>query len=544
MSAWPFRKGIGFRGEEPAKVGTTESLPDPEERRSLFSQGQNKAAIAGRLAKIGEEVKAPEFMAPREQIKIKAPEGSPTFSKNPVTGKFEKTKLEIPDLTEADARLGKLRIKLDQATKKFDTIQEVIDNINSRTDIDDARKAKLIQKVHDNQISPSGEVPNNPSTIGKVNDFSKTMLASTDISAPGRQGLPLWYTKAFWTSWDDMFKSWGSQKAYDDIMKGIGEKELFKTQFNAKGEKIPSFAEKSGLSLTDTINTREERFGSKIAEMLPGVKRSERAYVAFLNKLRSDHFEKLINSAEELGLNPKGDPKLASDIAKFVNVSTGRGDLGRFEQDAELLRKTFFSPRFTASRLNMLDPRYYANLDPFARKQAIKSGLALVSASAALNTMYSFAFGGTVDMDPTSTDFMKTKIGNTRMDPNAGVQQPVVLIARLAADLARRGPGILDTAFSPEFGGSRQFKFNETTPQDRVLNFAANKLNPVQSFMLAYMRGTDFDQKPFELKRAIINRATPIMIQDIKSLYDEQDPALLGLIPFAAVGQGMNTYSR
>ncbi len=539
----------------PRSHGSVNEAP-PIERSNLFRRGDNKA-IQNRLGNITKEVSAFGDQT-SQKIDLSGPKdpnapiqigeaGGVLPKRNQVTGKMESTKPSsgnLPGPPISDDAIRRMQIKFNEATKRFNTIDEVIKNIEGRTDIDNIKKQKLINKVHENQISSTGEVPNNPSILGQANNFSKTMLASYDVSAPGRQGLALWNTKAFWTSMDDMFKSWGSERAYKELKDGISERELFKTQFDSKGKVVKSFAEQSGLSLPDILGGREERFAKSFAEMFPGVRPSERAYTGFLNKLRADHFETLIGQAEAMGLDPKHNMKLSKDIAEFVNTATGRGDLGRFEKHADLLNAAFFSPRFMASRMQMLDPRYYlSEQDPFVRRQKLKSAMALAGASVTMNTLYSLA-GGQTSLDPTSTDFMKSVFGKTRMDPNAGIQQPIVLTARLMADLARRGPKILDSAFSGDWNGAKQYAFKDRTAQDTMLNYVENKASPVASFLAAYARGTDFDQKPFELKRALINRVTPIMTQDLLAIIQENDPKLLGLVPFAVAGQGMSTYSR
>jgi hypothetical protein len=493
--------------------------------------------LPDRLANVAKEAEG------IEPIKIENPD-RPMFppKRNPVTGKMESTKPSSGNLPEPPLS-DKEAIKLREKLKKFNTIEEVIDNAKNRTDLSEAQKAKLIDRINANQISATGEVPNNPGIVGQANNISKTLLTSYDISAPGRQGLALWNTKAFWTSWDDMFKSWGSQRAYNELKEGIKSKEMFKDAFDANGKRIKSFAEESGLSLPDILGGREERFAKSFAEKFPGVKASERAYTGFLNKLRADHFETLINQAEALGLNPKGNPKLAQDIAKFVNTATGRGSLGPLEQYANGLNQVFFSPRYMASRLQMLNPMYYANMEPFARKQALKSLAALTGASATINGLYAMA-GADVSLDPTSADFMKSKFGNVRMDPNTGLQQPIVLGTRLIKEIMDKGPGMMSDALSPSFTGSQ----GRPGPYDHsagkyVGQFMMNKFGPVASFLTAISTGTDFDYKPFELKRAILQRTVPIMAQDIYSLMSE-DPSMGVLIPFAAAGQGVSAYSR
>ena len=129
------------------------------------------------------------------------------------------------------------------------------------------------------------------------------------------------------------------------------------------------------------------------------------------------------------------------------------------------------------------------------------------------------------------------------MDPNAGVQQPLVLVQRLMADSAKMAQNVA----SREFGigkpaGDR--KFGERDSVQMASEFAMQRLAPVQSFVVAFLRGTDFDYKDFNTKQAIVKRVVPLLAQDIYDLAQDEPELIPFLVPGAALGQGMNTYSR
>src|SRR5690606_29468999 len=94
---------------------------------------------------------------------------------------------------------------------------------------------------------------------------------------------------------------------------------------------------KSGLAFThlgDQLSGREEAFMSRQADKIPGVKRSERAYTGFLNKLRADTFDSIVTKAKEAGIDVEADPDGLKTLARFVNNATGRGDLGSLNSSA------------------------------------------------------------------------------------------------------------------------------------------------------------------------------------------------------------------
>jgi hypothetical protein len=96
------------------------------------------------------------------------------------------------------------------------------------------------------------------------------------------------------------------------------------------------------------------------------------------------------------------------------------------------LNTLFFSPRLMASRLNFMDPTWYMRLDPYARKQALKSLGKLGVFGAGAGAAGAVA-GGKIGTDPRSSDFGKIRFGNTRLDPLGGFSQYLVAGSRLAS---------------------------------------------------------------------------------------------------------------
>lgn len=380
----------------------------------------------------------------------------------------------------------------------------------------------------------------------EVRDANRALLTSFDFSAAGRQGKPLMMTKAYWTSFDDMFKSWGSQRAYDNVIESINELPSFqRTQYqtvNKAGKtvtKTASLAERAGLD----IGGKEETFKSNFAEnLIPGVKRSERAYSAFLNKLRADHFNTMVNDARNMGLNPDKNDVVLKQIGSFINDATGRGGLGRLEQAAPILNEVFFAPRLMASRVNMykrwLNPKTYSNENPVVRKQALKSLLSTVGFGLTVGEVARQA-GAQVNNDPRSSDFRKAKIGNTRIDPFSGFQQYAVGAARLlSGETVSTSPKHYGREYDLTSGD-----FGMPTRASIVSQFAQNKLAPIPSLVWSWMEGKDWSGEPFEVKAAILDRTVPIVMQDLYELYQE-DPNLLPLGILPVFGEGLQTYGR
>src|SRR5690606_16281417 len=117
------------------------------------------------------------------------------------------------------------------------------------------------------------------------------------------------------------------------------------------------------------------------------------------------------------GITPKTAPEEFKGLADFVNTATGRTQIKSktLKSAQPLLNAIFFSPRFLASRAQMLNPAWYMRLPPQSRKRAAKSMLKLAGTGLALASLAKLG-GADVETDPRSSDFMKIRIGDTRYD--------------------------------------------------------------------------------------------------------------------------------
>lgn len=413
------------------------------------------------------------------------------------------------------------------------------------------------------------QIPMDDSKLAQVANLPRTLMASVDMSAPLRQGLGLIHKKAFWTALPDMVKAWGSEDAYRGIMDSITEKPMFKKTVAPDGKVLPSFAEQSGLKLTDLNNmsTREESIMSKMAEKIPGVRPSERAYTAFLNKLRADTFEQMLTDFKAYsGIDAKNNLALGKDVANFVNTASGRGSLGPLEDSGKALSSVLFSPRLIASRLGMMakggtalfSPETYMLSQPSIRREYLKSLMA-VAAVANTFTQLGRLAGGTVESDPASSDLGKLKLGNSRIDPYGGFQQYIVLAQRLLPEI-----DLSSTGLQGKFGGQmkstvtgREYSLSDTgfgrsTRADVLSRFIRSKTNPIINFAWGMMSGMkEVGGKPMKLtetnlfENAIAQRFIPMVMQDVYEMANDEttSPSEKALATFlGSVGMGVQTY--
>jgi len=278
-----------------------------------------------------------------------------------------------------------------------------------------------------------------PGRLRQLSDalnLPRSLAASFDMSAPLRQGLILTVShpgrasRAFFQMGKDFF----SPKNFGAFTEALRSDPMLPLS-QASGLHLASLGAAGSLGRAGARGGGEEVFRSTLAESIPligrGVKASERAYVGYLDRLRFDVFKDSAKRFEKLGLNPERDAGAFTDLARWINIASGRGSLGKFDRVMGEAGQVFFSPRFMAARLQTFNPMTYVRMHPAVRKQAAKELVALGGAGMGV-TALGKAAGAEVELDPRSTDFGKLRYGHTRIDPSGGFQPYVRLLAQLA----------------------------------------------------------------------------------------------------------------
>lgn len=363
----------------------------------------------------------------------------------------------------------------------------------------------------------------NDAFVNAVN-LPRTLMSSLDMSAPFRQGIVLVGTKQFWKAFASMFKYLGSEKAFQALNEDILTRPSYKQMRDA------------GLFLAGNdrfLSQREEAFMSTWADKIPHVKWSQRAYNGFLNKLRADTFDSLLEQARRAGVNVKPGSKEVKDIAHFINVATGRGNLWKLEQAAVPLSTVFFSPRLIAARLAMLNPAFYVKLSPFARKQAIKQMLTFSSIASTVLGLAA-AGGADVEVDPRSTDFGKIKVGNTRIDMLGGFGQYLTLFGRQVTGETKKGNGDVKSLTEGKYGDDNR--------KTIIARFFENKTSPVASYILNLLDGKNFKGEDVNVPEETLKLFLPMIYGDVKEAVEEYGAkGLTAAVPIM-FGVGVSTY--
>lgn len=363
-----------------------------------------------------------------------------------------------------------------------------------------------------------------------VANVSKTLRSSFDLSAL-RQGFflighdPVKFAKAM-----SAFKALKSDRDFFELAKLIRDDPDYE------------LARKAGLGLTEVgeslLGPHEEGFMSSIAKRVPGVAASERAYVAFLNKLRFDTFKDLVKKSKLQGIDLENNPSYAKEIANFVNIFSGRGPLPKgLERSAQAFNGLFFSPRLMLSRMHILfDWKMYIKASPVVRRAALKSLFGTLGMSAAALSLASLAPGVTVCKDPRNADFAKIKVGNTRIDIMGGLQQYVRMMTQLATQT------YISSTTGKEVTLGEGYK--PLTMYDIFLRQIESKEAPVPAFITKLMKQQNYKGEPLDVTKETFDLFTPMIISDVKELL-KNDPNLLPLevLNFFGIGS-LQTYDQ
>lgn len=369
-----------------------------------------------------------------------------------------------------------------------------------------------------------------------VLNVPRTIMASSDLSAPLRQGITMIHKPEFWKNIPGMIKSMVSEQGFQASQKAIMTRPSYQ-KMRDLGLALSDMPEKGAKG----ISIGEELFMSKLAGKIPGighiVRGSERAYVGFLNNLRADVFDSVMKAAPQ-GVDEKA-------LVNFINSATGRGPLpNSLERAAGVLNATMFSPRLAASRIDLMTrifrPSTYTKLDPFVRKEYIKSISGFFGAMATIQGL-GYLAGAKLEGDPRSSDFNKLRFGKTRMDFGAGFNQYARALSQIVGGRKDVASGRVDNLWDEK---------GQATPLDVIGNFARSKASPLlgmginiasrrtfagEKTQVLPKKGTTKEYLRSEVGRML----TPMILQDVNEIMEE-DPSQLPMTIPALFGAGLD----
>lgn len=357
-------------------------------------------------------------------------------------------------------------------------------------------------------------------------NMPRAVLASGDLSGTARQGLILGLThpSQIPKSFGRQLKAFFSEKLAletDDVLRADPDF----ADFIRHGGYFAPLTEKAG-----NLAIREESFMSGLAEKIPFVRRSERAFITYLNSLRLGAYKSASKAYKAAGATDKE----LKNLARFINLASGRGDLPKdLNKYAPALNALLFSSRLQMSRLQL--PRQLGRMllsgNPYERKEAATALVTFLGGGASLMGLLNASGIATTSLDPRSADFGKLVIGDTRLDIWTGYLQYM----RFAAQL---------------LSGERKSSYGNLNKADRseiAFRFLQSKSSPAFGLLVDLLKGENYMGEPiFNETTGFIktarNRLVPLAVQDIMDAMEQDGVNGLWTAPPAMLGIGTLTY--
>lgn len=312
------------------------------------------------------------------------------------------------------------------------------------------------------------------------------------------------------------------------------EKNALESWEKIKSGKHYELSQRAGLELTDlSAGKHEEQFNSRLAQSIPGVAASERNFTTFMNATRANAFSKIVDSFYK-GDVPISDAKI---IANYVNIATGRGELGSLAHAANALSLGLFSPRLWASRLQLLtgQPLWTSKggINPKARAIVATEYVRSIGGILAILALGAAA-GATVEKDPRSSDFGKMRFGNTRLDPWAGLAQNAVFLSREATGETKTLGGEVKSIRGAGL---------KTDGADVLFDFLRSKEAPIPGAITNILAGQDAVGNPTTPKSMAQGMLMPMIFGDVaQTLHEQGLPKGLIISALGAMGMGVQNF--
>jgi len=477
------RKGIFTK---PAQKGVTRSAElDAIRARTTAAREEVKL-----LKKMSEPQRTDEEIA-IQTAKTRLARSNADYAERIAKGNFAKKPRKELDISK-DPEAVRLKAENERLKREFE---------KARFE-DEQKKRHAVQKVADVVKNVVLAAP-------------RTLKTAFDVSAPFRQGAVIslgdmiFNPIRFGRQMGRMFGSLKSEKYFQE------REAALRLRPNA------DLYESSKLDfshLDGKLTAKEENMRSDFAEMVPGVRMSNRAYTEFLNEQRADTMDAWVDM---LGGKDRITQDQANFLAHAINDFTGRSKIEVRGAEGVLnwLAKYFFSPRYFLSRLKVLTGVPVLRGILTGPKVGFKTR-ALVAATygkalvglAAFYTMAKLYFGddSKISKDARSSDFGKVRIGKTRIDPMAGLQQIAVLLTR----------GV---------GGKVKELDNDVVPvsYDVLGRFARNKLAPFPAAVVdrTFGGGKNAVGEKVTLGGQALDMVTPLSLNDAIKTFKTQGPA-------------------
>ena len=392
-----------------------------------------------------------------------------------------------------------------------------------------------------------------------IGGFIKAMKSSVDMSywrqiMPLIPGHPKRFALSNITAWKGLFSQKSAEAAwigithsrlyaiYDEIQKAVG------TDFLRPFDLPKGTAQWKGVEEFGYLT--KDRLIPRLTSKIPTIKWSNRAFVSGCNshlwgcfedfyKAQKRIQEKYISGELKLKVGEVFDVnKNMTEYAKMLADWSGRASLGKLSTAASALGNLLYAPRFAWGRI--ISPRHLFSTNPYVRKQAWKDAILFTGTIGGLVMAGRQMGWWDVELDRNSADFMKIRIGDTRIDPWGGVIQFVTFLSRIF-DLGT-APLTGETAMAKSSVTGQEYPLNFT---NLFTNFLEGKSAPLMSIINEYMNQKTFSGEDVDYSdiKQWIDRVGPMAIGDMMDAITEGEGNVPRNTILSFFGFGVQQYS-
>ncbi len=396
---------------------------------------------------------------------------------------------------------------------------------------------------------------------GLLTDTSKAANASMDDSALLNQGFPIlsnlatidiWAKNAYKTL-EDGARIVGGKEVWNEIRADIVSRPnyingLYKAQnlaVNVVEDDFPKSVIEQVLDLPQTV---AKKVGGENIEQTKAFKffnamrlsklytATEVAFNGFQLRNRADTFDRFLSFAEWAGKDLSTNSDEIKGMGQLVNDLTSRGSLGKFEPVADLVNGPFFSLRKARATFDRLFLYQNFKQGGFVRGIGILSALQQIAVIASVLAIADHFKPGSVEKDPTSSDYGKIKIGDTRFDTTQGASSYITLAMRAIT-------GNIKSSTSDNITQLNTGKVGSKDKTALFIDFAQNKLSPFFQQLIYLINQRDRSGNAPTVNSVIKGLYTPLGLQNATDVISNPDAANIIATSIADFfGLNNNTY--
>jgi len=523
----------GMRGEDAIISATAQALDmDDADVRTLFVQSESQARTLT-------EAQA-ELKDLRKQLRDAQKPDPETRYQDTRARDFQR---RIADL--------EARIAAGDFAKTEKTVH-ALDEKNTRLEFQLQKvKSEFAYYALEKEFSERAPLAKFTGYIGETFSLLRAIKTSLDLSATLMQGGMMVANRPYLL------------KHLKATVKAAWSEELeFETKKRIESDPDYPRFKKLGLYLPGTdaqLEKAEEAFAGRWIRKIPTMygggllRASGRSYSTFLNLIRVDTFKSMEQSMSRDG---KFDFEDSKALAKSINIMTGRGSLGRFEDAAGFFNIILFATRFTASRFQVLAGLPLTNTvfggGPRARKAIRKEYARYMLGAAAFYAFYALVRDPDdweddksddrdaidnkrfVEYDPRSVNFGSVRFGEKiYVNPLSGLSQATVFLTRLSTGEEKKTASgeikpLRDnyrlTDYAPGLGQGwylGEVKGGKTTLGE-MGRFLRTKLSPAVGAGVSVMLGTNMIGDEYTWADVPADLTVPMSLGDLVDTVENQ----------------------